>query len=79
MSVEVRTIEELQALLHSLWPGSRAEFRKETYATLFANDGSNTDLLRLIYEFARNACCSVSHDPDAGIIRFEKWHSPFAA
>ena len=77
--VEVRTIEELQAHLDNLWPGGCADLRREIYATLFAKEGSNPDQLHLVYEFARSLSCSVIHDPSGGIIRFEKWHSPFAA
>jgi hypothetical protein len=79
MSIEVNTIEELRSLLHNLWPGGRAELRKETLTSLLPYDGSSADVLHLIYEFARDASCSVLHDTDAGLLLFEKWHSPFAA
>ena len=79
MAVEVSTVEELETILHNLWPGSRAELSKKTYATLFANREPNPDLLSMIYEFARSVGCSVIDDPSTGIVRFEKWHSPYAA
>ena len=79
MLVEVRTIDELRAVLDGLWPGRRAGLPQEAYAGLFAASEPKADRGGLAWQFARMVQCSMSHDPEAKTVWFEKWLPPDAA
>jgi hypothetical protein len=79
MLVEARTIDELRIILDGLWPGRKAGLRREDYAGLFAPDEPDDDRGGPARQFARTVGCSMSHDPKAETIWFEKWLPPDAA
>jgi hypothetical protein len=79
MLVEVRTIDELRIILDGLWPGKKAGLRREDYAGLFVAGEPDENRGGPARQFARTVGCSMSNDPDAETIWFEKWLPPDAA